>query len=161
MIDRLEPFFVWMQDSAVSAYFLENTWSSPIVQCAHLLAIAVFAGSVLIVDIRLLGKGLTRLSVEQVARSAQPWLVWSFLALVVTGVPQMISLALKQYYSPFFWLKMELLLFGLLFTFTIRRKVTLADPARVGSWVPKAVALVSMAVWGSVAVWARLIGLFS
>ena len=39
MIARLEPFFVWMQDSAVSAYFLENTWSSPIVQCAHLLAL--------------------------------------------------------------------------------------------------------------------------
>ena len=84
MIDRLEPFFVWMQDSAISAYFLEHTWSSPIIQCMHLVAIAIFAGSVLIVDIRLLGKGLTRLSVEQVARSAQPWLVWSFLALVAT-----------------------------------------------------------------------------
>ena len=161
MIESLKPFFEWMQDSSVSAFFLEVTWSSPIIQCMHLISLAIFSGAVLIVDIRLIGKGLTRLSIAEVSRSAQPWLVWSFVALLATGVPQMISLALKQYYSPFFWFKMQLLIVGLIFTFTIRRSVAKADPDRIGTLVPKAVGVASICIWTGVAIWARLIGLLS
>lgn len=161
MKESLLPFFEWMQELAFSQYFLTNTWASPIVQCMHLVALAIFAGAVLIVDVRLLGRGLRHISIAETARMAQPWLVWSFVALLVTGIPQMASTALKQYYSPFFFFKMQLLIFGLIFTFTVRRKVALADPERIGAVWPKAVAVVSIAVWTGVAIWARLIGLLS
>ena len=103
----LQPFFEWMQGLALSAFFLESVWPTPIVQCIHLVAVAVFAGALLLVDLRLLGTGLTMASIPQVARVAQPWLVGSFVVLVLTGIPQMTSTAMKQYYSPFFWGKMQ------------------------------------------------------
>ena len=157
----LLPFFEWMLNLRLSAAFLESTWPTPIIQCVHLVALTVFAGAVLIVDVRLLGFGLTKTPLAQVARDAQPWLIWAFVVLLVTGIPQLTSTALKQYYSPFFWWKMYLLLLGLIFTFTIRRRITLADEARLGPFWPKIVGLCSIAIWTGVTIGARLIGLLS
>ena len=157
----LLPFFEWMQGAWLSDLFLNSVWLTPIVQCVHLVALTVFAGAVLVVDVRLLGRGLTNTPLAQVAQDAQPWLIWGFVVLLVTGLPQLTSTAIKQYYSPFFWYKMELLLLGLIFTFTIRRKITLADEARLGPYWPKVAGFCSIAIWTGVTVWARLIGLLS
>ena len=157
----LLPFFQWMEGCALSAAFQSSIWLTPAVQIVHLFALTVFAGAVLIVDVRLLGRGFTRTPLAQVAREAQPWLLWSLLVLLISGIPQLTSTALKQYYSPFFWWKMEVLLLGLVFTFTLRRKVTLTDEARLGPFWPKVVGVVSLALWASVATGARLIGLLS
>ena len=156
----LQPFFQWMGELGFSAYFLNSVWPTPIVQCIHLLAVAVCAGAVLIVDLRLLGVGLTSASVADLARTAQPWLVWSFVALVLTGIPQMASTALKQYYSPFFWWKMEALFVGVVVTFVIRRIIS-REEGRFGPVWPKVVGVTSIALWTSVTIGARLIGLLS
>jgi hypothetical protein len=67
---------------------------------------------------------------------------------------------MKQYFATLFWVKMGFLLAALVFTFTVRRKATLADEARVGAIWPKIVAVVSVVLWLGVAIPARLIGLF-
>lgn len=157
----LQPFFEWMQGLALSAFFLESVWPTPIVQCIHLLAVAVFAGAVLLVDLRLLGTGLTMASIPQVARAAQPWLVGSFGVLVLTGIPQMTSTAMKQYYSPFFWWKMQAVLLGLVVTFLIRRHIASKEEGHYGPVWPKVVGVTSIALWTSVTIGARLIGLLS
>ncbi len=157
----LEPFFIWMQDHAFSAFILNSTWFSPIVQVLHLVSLAVFAGAVLVVDLRLIGVGLTRVPLAKVASDAMPWLIWGLVALLITGWPSVMSTAMKQYYSPFFWWKMELLLLGLIFTFTIRRRLTLAEEGQLGPVWPKVAGVFSIAVWTGVAIGARLIGLLS
>ncbi len=156
----VQSFFEWMQGLSFSAWVLEETWASPIIQCAHLIALVAFAAAVLVVDIRLLGRGLIRTPVARLAREADRWLVWSFAALFVTGAPQVLSTALKQYYSPFFWWKMQIIVIGLIFTFTIRRRVAFAEEGTLGHW-PKVVGALSIGIWTSVSVWARLIGLLS
>jgi len=157
----LEPFFLWMQELPLSGVILNATWASPILQCIHLVAICVFSGAILIVDIRLLGKGLISTPLAELATMAEKWLVGSFAALIVTGVPQMMSTALKQYYSPHFWLKMQVMLFGLIFTFTIRRKMTRAAEGQFGVWWLRLIGVISIVTWTTVAIWARLIGLLS
>jgi hypothetical protein len=155
----LQGFFEWMQGLAFSAFFLETVWPTPIIQCIHLVSVAVFAGAVLVVDLRLLGRGLTETPLAQLARAAEPWLYGSFAMLVVTGVPQMASTALKQYYSPFFWWKMEALLVGVILTVTVRRWLTSKEEGQLGPVWPKVVGVTSIALWTSVATGARLIGL--
>ena len=157
----LQPFFEWMQGLALSAFFLESVWPTPIVQCIHLLAVSVFAGALLLVDLRLLGTGLTMASIPQVARAAQPWLVGSFGVLVLTGIPQMTSTAMKQYYSPFFWWKMQAVFVGLVVTFLIRRHIASKEEGHYGPVWPKVVGVTSIALWTSVTIGARLIGLLS
>ena len=155
----LLPFFEWMQGLSISAFFLGSIWPTPIVQNIHLIAVAVFAGALLTVDIRMLGQGLTGTPLSQLARSTEPWLIGSFVVLAITGIPQMTSTALKQYYSPFFWWKMLALLVGVILTVTVRRRMAMRTEAELGPVWPKVVALVSIALWTSVTIGARLIGL--
>ena len=152
-------FFEWMEGSMLSQIFQSAVWYSPLIQVAHLVAVAVFAGALLVVDLRLLGTGLTVTPLKQVAADAQPWLVWSLVALAITGTPTMASTSIKQYYSPFWWWKMEMLALGLIFLFTVRRKVIQKDDSELGPFWPKVVALVSMGLFLGVTIGARLIGL--
>ena len=153
------PFFEWMGGTRLSAFFLESIWPTPIVQNIHLVAIAVFAGSVLVVDLRMLGRGLRETPLADLARAVEPWLIGSFVVLVLTGIPQMASTALKQYYSPFFWWKMQAVLIGVIWTIAVRRRIAMRPEAELGPVWPKVVALVSIALWTSVTIGARLIGL--
>jgi uncharacterized membrane protein len=50
---------------------------------------------------------------------------------------------------------------ALIFTFTVRRSVTRAADGRVSPIVSRLVAVVSIALWMSVAISGRLIGLFT
>ena len=152
-------FFEWMEGSALSLTFQSAVWYSPIIQVMHLVAVAFFSGSLLVVDLRLLGVGLTAQPLRQVAEDAQPWLVGGLVALAITGTPTMASTSIKQYYSPFWWWKMEMLVLGVIFIFTVRRKVIAADEGSLGPVWPKVVALTSMGLFLGVTIGARLIGL--
>ncbi len=156
----LQPYFEWLNNLPVSVAINESGWIAAVIQAFHLLALVLFAGGVLVVDLRLLGSGLTQEPVSRVARDSRPWLMWGLIGLTVTGIPQLMSLAEKEYDSEFFWVKMYFLVAALAFTFTVRRKVTQAEEARVGRFWSAVVGLVSIALWTGVVVPARLIGLF-
>ena len=156
----LLPYFEWINNLAVSRYINESAWIYPLVQAFHLLALVVFFGSLLIVDVRLLGGGLTQQPVSRVAKDARPWLVWSLIFLLITGIPQLMSNASREYYSEYFWFKMYVLAVAVVFTFTIRQWIAQREDAQIGA-AGKLVALVSIALWLGVAIPARLIGLFS
>ena len=157
----LLPFFQWMEALAFSRAIALSSWLSAAFNLAHLLALVVFVGSVLIVDLRLLGQGMTDQPLGQLARDARPWMIGAFLALLITGIPSVTTYALKQYYSPFFWFKMEVMAVAVVFTLTLRHKITQADPGRVRPIWGKLVGFTSIALWTAVAVPARLIGLLS
>jgi hypothetical protein len=157
----LAPYFEAVAAWQVSRAINESTWIFAIVQAFHLVGLALLAGSILLVDLRLLGKGLTNLPTAQVARDARPWLLWSLVIMVLTGVPQLMSLATKEYDNVFWWRKMYFLLAALIFTFIIRQRVAMAPDGRFGSGVGKVVALISIFLWAMVAINGRLIGLLS
>jgi hypothetical protein len=157
----LEPFFVWLNNLAVSKYIGESLWIYPLVQAVHLVFLAILIGALLIVDLRLLGRGMIRQSVDQVARDAWPWFLIGIVGMVLTGVPQLMQNASREYHSEFFWQKMYFLAAALIFTFTVRRKLTHAPEGRVPPVWAKVVAIVSILLWMNVAISGRLIGLFT
>jgi hypothetical protein len=124
----------------------------------HLLALAVFAGALLIVDLRFMGTGLTREPLAEIASQAQPWLLWGFWALVVTGLFQLALQPVKEYYSDMFNFKMKVMFVAIIFTFFVRPRLARVDEARLRIW-GKLVGLASLALWSGVAIPARLIGL--
>ena len=126
-------------------------------QTLHLVAVSVFIGGILIVDVRLLGRRSVGESHAAIARSAQRVLFWAGPAVLMTGIPQFTSNALRYYASPVFAFKMGLLAAALVFTVTLRRRVA-ADGDRMPSWVPRAVGAVSIALWMGVAISGRWIG---
>ncbi len=159
--DLLLPLFEWLDTLRVGDWISTSSYAAPLINVAHILALVILFGSLLIVDVRLLGRGMTNQPVAKVARDARPWLIGALICMVLTGITYGLSVPVKEYYSPFFWLKMRLLLFTLIFTFTLRHKVTMADEARVGPVWGKVVGLVSITLWTWIAVEGRLIGLLS
>ena len=157
----MEQYFVDIAAWSVSRTINESSWIFPLIQAFHLVALGFLAGSILMVDLRLLGKGFSQQPIARVARDARPWGGGSLGAMVVTGVPQFISLATKEYDSPYFRWKMLMLLIALIFTFTVKQRIAYAPEGRFGGGVSKAVGLVSIGLWTSVAVNGRLIGFFS
>jgi hypothetical protein len=152
--------FEWLNNLGVSVAIRESVWMSPLVNVAHLLALVMFIGAVLIVDLKLLGSD-EGTPVDAVARGAAPWLRTGFLLLFLTGVPQLISNALREYYSVFFWIKISMMIIALIFTFTVRQRVAMSVPGAVAAGTRKLVGGLSIALWAAVAIPARLIGLFT
>ena len=148
----------WIQNSSLLVAMRSSPWLFPIVATIHLFGLAIIGGSVLVVDLRLLGLGLRRQPVSELARDAEPWLLRGLLVSISTGVLLFMCFATKYYYLTFFWVKMASLVLVLLFTFSVRRKVTMSDETRSGLLWTRLVAVVSLSLWTSVAIGGRLIG---
>jgi hypothetical protein len=153
------PFFEWMQNMPVSAAIQSSAWMQAALNIFHVLSLMVFAGAALIVDLRLLGLGVRDQTIPQVAQDARPWLVAGLWGLFLSGIPQLGALAVRNYYNWFFWFKMSVLAVAVLFTLTIRKRVTMGEPTQVGPFSLKAVAFASIVLWTTVTVSGRLIGL--
>jgi hypothetical protein len=154
----LLAIFGWFDSSAAGNAIRDSTWLFPVIEAFHLLGLAVIGGAILLVDLRLLGLGLRSQPVGQIARDAQPWLIGSLLVMLSSGFLLFTSEAVKCYYHGAFWIKMTSLLLAIVFTFTVRRKVTMAEPGRVGPVWSKIVAVVSVMLWSGVGIGGRWIG---
>ena len=150
----LRSFFQTMNDVGV---YRSSIYLGPGVNLVHLVSMCTFMGALLMVDLRLLGVGLTEHRVKDLARSARPWLIGGLIGLILTGIPAMMAAANDEYHSKVFWFKMYVLFFAIVFTFTLRRSVTRADEGRVSPVLAKLVAVVSIVSWMTVAAGGRLI----
>jgi len=157
----LLPVVEALEASRISTAMRMDPYFSAVVNVIHLIGLVVFAGSILIVDLRLLGGGIKKQPLAQVARDAQPWLIGSLLLMLCTGIPQILLTPTKQYYSQWFWLKMEILPIAVIYTFTIRRMVAQAPEGRVAPVWRMLVGGVSIVMWTIVPICGRLIGLLS
>ena len=156
----MEPFFHTLEATYLATAVRQSLWLFPVIECFHLLALALLGGTVLAVDMRLLGWGLQAQPTSELLRKLQPWMIWALGTSIVTGVLMFLSEAIKCYFSPPFWYKMTLLVLASLFAFTIRRRVAMAAPGRVSPLVLKLTALVSMALWFGVGFSGRWIAFY-
>jgi uncharacterized membrane protein SirB2 len=153
----LLAFFQWCEQSGIGDAIRNSIWLFPFIEAFHLVGLGVTAGAVLVVDLRLLGVGLRDHPVSQLAKDAEPWLMGSLTMMIASGIPLFLSEATKCYYSFAFWVKMTSLLLVIVFTFTVRRRVVMAETS-TQPISGKLAALVSLMLWFGVAWGGRWIG---
>ncbi len=153
----LLPFFQWCEATAVGQFVRQSQWLFPVIEAFHLVTLAFIGGAILIVDLRLLGTGVRGQPVSVVARHVRPWLVGALSAMIVTGGLLFLSEAVKCYYNTSFWVKMTTLAVAIVFTFTVRERVTHRNAAAMPIW-GRLVGLISIALWITVAAAGRWIG---
>jgi hypothetical protein len=151
-------FAQWSEATGLGKMIRNSQYAFPIVEFFHLAALAVIGGAILVVDMRLLGFGLKKTSVAQLARDAQPWVTGSLIVMLMSGVALYTSEATKCYQSPAFWIKMISLALAMMFTYTIRRRTAAADEQGVSPLASKSVGAVSLVLWFMVAWGGRWIG---
>lgn len=154
----LLPYFQALEAGAIGEAIRDSTWLFPLIEAFHLVGLAVIGGAVLLVDFRLLGLGLKRQRVAELARDAQPWVIGGVIVMIATGVPLFLSEAIKCYYSFAFWIKMTALALAIVFTFTVRRRVTLTEEVRISPTLSRIVGAISILLWATVGWGGRWIG---
>jgi hypothetical protein len=156
-----QPLFTYIEHTSYGTMIRDSIWQFAAIEAVHLLALAIIGGAVLIVDLRLLGFGLRRQPVAQVARDAAPWLHGSLFMMLLTGYLLMASLAESKYYVNFaFQLKMLFLVLAILFTYTIRASYVRRDESRINPATAKIIAIVSILLWSGVGIMGRGIGFY-
>ena len=152
----LLPIFEWCESTGLGLVVRESVWLFPVVEAVHLLGLSLLGGALLLVDLRLLGTGLTGTPTALLARQVRPWLTVAVGLMVLTGVLLFLSEAVKCYYSQAFWVKITTLPLAIAFTYTVRQKVAeTADTSRRAAALTGAA---SIAVWITVAAAGRWIG---
>jgi hypothetical protein len=154
----LLEFCQWLQYSAPLIAMRASPWLFPVIATIHLMGLAVIGGAVLLVDLRLLGLGLRRQPVRELAQDAERWLFRGVAVMVATGILLFMCFATKYYYLTFFWVKMAALFLVIVFTVSVRRRVAMADETGIDPVWSKAVAVVSLTLWTTVALGGRYIG---
>src|SRR6476661_1039755 len=145
--DALWHFAKWSEATSMGRMIRNSEYAFPMLEFVHLAALAVIGGAVLVVDMRLLGFGLKKTSVAQLAKDAQPWVTGSLIVMLVTGISLYASEATKCYASVAFWIKMVSLLLAMVFTYTIKKRVAAGDEKLFSVATGKAVGALSLLLW--------------
>lgn len=122
-------------------------WVFPIVESIHICGFTLLVGSIVILDLRLLGICLRSQLVSRLAKELSPW-IWAGIAIQLTTGLYLFSGDPHEYVQiAAFRNKTLFFLLALIFHFTVIRKATLAtaDSAPLGWRRPAA--LVSLGLW--------------
>jgi len=152
----LLSFFEWCESTGLGLIVRESVWLFPVIEAVHLLGLSLLGGAVFLVDLRLLGAGLTGTPVAQLARQVRPWLTSAIVVMVVTGVLLFLSEAVKCYYSQAFWVKITTFPIAIAFTYAVRQRIAEADTTSRTTAALTGAA--SIALWVVVAAAGRWIG---
>jgi hypothetical protein len=122
----------------------------------HVTGLILVLGSVLLVNLRLLGVGLRRQSPATLARATNPLIVWGLAFLALSGLFLFLPSAGFYYPNPAFWTKAYLLGLALLVQFTLYRFVTRQErPHRL---LAASTGVLSLTLWFGVSLAGRAIG---
>jgi hypothetical protein len=127
---QLTELSLGISNTSLSAWIGSHFWAIPIIQTLHILAIAAAFGSVLMINLRILGvTGGTR-TLTDTARRYLPWIWWALAVLVLTGIGMVIGEPVRELINPVFWIKMGLIVFMILVSVAFQASVR----ARIASW---------------------------
>ncbi len=130
-----------------------NFWS--LLEGTHLLMLMLFAGTILVVDLRLLGVTFRKTKVSAISDAILPLTIYSFVLVVISGMGLLFARPITYYHTVWFLAKMVFLALALLNIMVFHGRVQ----ATQGTWdadeVPPRAARMSAA--GSLILWTLVI----
>ncbi|MBT8146885.1 MAG: hypothetical protein KJN90_08525 [Gammaproteobacteria bacterium] len=139
----------FLQDAAL--FMLQNIPGfPPIIQTVHILGIAVVMGSVVLINLRLLGLAIPSQGVAELTGRVMPWFWWALASNVFSGAFFVLGRPSRYFNNPVFAWKMGFLLLAVLLAlfFYLKHRQHAnywEDPAR--KWTRRGIALLSLAAW--------------
>ena len=167
----VREFLVWLQNSlGKGAGDTAQSWSEALLgslnfwgllEGTHLLALMLFAGTILVVDLRLLGVTFRRTPVSVVSDTILPLTIFGFVLVVVTGLGLFFAKPLFYYHNIWFRVKLIMLALALINILVFHSRIQ----ATQGAWdsLPKppasarTAAAMSLTAWLVVITFGRLI----
>src|SRR6185436_7327916 len=109
MVELLAPLrsiFEHVGEMENSIALRESQYVWALILTTHLMFLSVFAGLIMMMDLRLLGIGNMHMPFSEVQKRLFPWQMVGMAGASVTGVVLVFSDPMRFYVSIFFWMKM-------------------------------------------------------
>ena len=160
MIDKsiFLPFFDWIGQTSMGLAIADSKYAFAIIEVFHLFGIILLLGGSSLMALRLVGLSMREQSISEVGRQLGWYTFTGLITMLVTGVMMLSSIPTKYYYSGPFWWKMGFFWIGVVFYFTLYRKVTRSD--RTGLFLGGITALLAVTLWYGTGVLGRAIGFY-
>jgi hypothetical protein len=139
----------WLYGTAASSAIRDTSWIVPTVQAVHICAITVVVGSALVTELRIAGVIAPEESLNVVAQRYLPWMWCAVGVLLATGLVMVVGEPERVLANPVFWLKMVLVVAGVLLSVYLRRPL-LRSAGEVYGQPTKALAWVLLMLWVAV-----------
>lgn len=151
----------WVQDQPSSIALRESQYGYPAVETAHVLGMAMFAGLIAMMDLRLVGIGNRRTPVSEIQARLFPWQMTGLATSVISGTLLLYAEPVQLYGNIFWWIKVGLLVVAgvnaLAFHLTTYRSVAKWDRDPVTPFGARLAGTLSLVLWTGVIVSGRLI----
>jgi uncharacterized protein DUF6644 len=116
----LRELAAWMQTSALGHFMRESgAWTYAVVNLFHILGVASLFGSVLVLDLRLMGVG-RRIPLAALADATVPVATAGFAVAATTGVGLLATKATEYVGNPFLAIKFPAIALGLINVLALR-----------------------------------------
>jgi hypothetical protein len=96
----------WIDSLPSSIALRESIYLHSWITVAHVVSMAVFAGLIIFMDVRLIGAGHMETAFSQIRRRLFPWQMAAFALSAATGLALFYAQPLRYYPSIYFWLKL-------------------------------------------------------
>jgi hypothetical protein len=147
----LLSFCHWIEHTPGGVAIRESQWLFATIITVHVLSLGVFLGTVVMVDLRLLGTGIRNAPVSDLVERLLPWTRGSFVFMAVSGVLLIWSEAVKCYQSPSFRIKLALIFLAginlVVFHNKTYRTVAAWDQSAVLPWRVRLAGALSLLLW--------------
>jgi hypothetical protein len=155
----MTDFIIWLENSLLGNYMIDSIWAYPVILSAHAVGMSIVVGTVVVIDLRLLGFAADAPFDSFKSMFA---LTWVGVALnFLSGIALLVSDPAQFFYHPVFWIKMGLMFTGVISIYFLWRQINLQGNSMQGmfgaSSKVKLLAGLSLLVWLSVVVAGRLI----
>jgi hypothetical protein len=154
----LLSFCRWCNSSFFGHGIRDSVWLFPFVEIFHLIGLGVLGGTLLVLNLRLLGWGFPGERASDLEKDVRPWMVGSLALMLVSGFLLFSTEAVKMYGNWAFRWKMIFLASAVVYTFTVYRKVVRSEEGRIAPLWRVVVAILSLLLWTGVGLGGRAIG---
>jgi len=155
----VKPFAEWLAQTAPSLAIQNHEWVIPTIQSVHILAICAFVGSVLMIDLHVLGWAWRDQSLRETTARFGPWVSWALGVLLATGVLMIVGEPARELLAISFWMKMALVLVAAFAQARLRRRPAKPLAAATFLLVVGVIVLGRLIaydyVWGSWSAWIK------
>lgn len=154
-------FVAWLAATNGSIALHESLYVYPLVESMHVIALMLFAGTIAMVDLRLLGRAFADTPVSEMTGRLLPWTVAGFVIMVVTGLLLFYAVPVRTWHSVWFRLKVLLLVTAAINVWHFHRRVKRDrarwDREKIPPRGARISAAISLTAWTGVIVAGRMI----
>lgn len=155
------PFWIDIENWPISWEIGGTAWF-PLLESIHVISAALVVGSILFVDLRLLGLAANRYPITTLSKELVPWSWFAFIVATITGLGMFITRAASHVVNPAFQWKIALLALAGLNMMIFHKRIYLeVKNWDTGSEIPQQVKIIgclSLILWSGVMLAGRWVG---